>query len=101
MHAQTVELGRQRKALTDMCDVVACSLPDTGTLAGLQVLRIINEPTAAALAYGIDRSSKYLQAPAPMCAYQVLTRVALAYVVVESCTLWSSTWAPQHSLPQR
>ncbi|TFY75495.1 hypothetical protein EWM64_g8517 [Hericium alpestre] len=28
---------------------------DTGTVAGLNVLRIINEPTAAALAYGLDK----------------------------------------------
>jgi len=32
---------------------------DAGTIAGLNVLRIINEPTAAAIAYGLDkRSSK-------------------------------------------
>jgi molecular chaperone DnaK len=29
---------------------------DAGTIAGLEVLRIINEPTAAALAYGLDKS---------------------------------------------
>mgnify|MGYP003957770725 FL=1 len=28
---------------------------DAGKIAGLEVLRIINEPTAAALAYGLDR----------------------------------------------
>jgi molecular chaperone DnaK len=28
---------------------------DAGTIAGLEVLRIINEPTAAALAYGMDK----------------------------------------------
>src|SRR5512145_40398 len=28
---------------------------DAGTIAGLEVLRIINEPTAAALAYGLDK----------------------------------------------
>jgi len=31
---------------------------DAGTIAGLEVVRIINEPTAAALAYGIDKSEK-------------------------------------------
>ncbi len=31
---------------------------DAGTIAGLEVVRIINEPTAAALAYGIDRIEK-------------------------------------------
>jgi molecular chaperone DnaK len=31
---------------------------DAGTIAGLNVKRIINEPTAAALAYGIDKTEK-------------------------------------------
>jgi molecular chaperone DnaK len=31
---------------------------DAGKIAGLEVLRIINEPTAAALAYGLDKGSK-------------------------------------------
>uniref|UniRef100_A0A1Q3FSU4 Putative heat shock protein 70 b2 n=1 Tax=Culex tarsalis TaxID=7177 RepID=A0A1Q3FSU4_CULTA len=31
---------------------------DAGTIAGLNVLRIINEPTAAALAYGLDKDLK-------------------------------------------
>ncbi len=31
---------------------------DAGRIAGLEVLRIINEPTAAALAYGIDKGDK-------------------------------------------
>src|SRR5881409_3486227 len=30
---------------------------DAGRIAGLEVLRIINEPTAAALAYGLDKKS--------------------------------------------
>ena len=33
---------------------------DAGTIAGLKVLRIINEPTAAALAYGLDRKKNEL-----------------------------------------
>lgn len=28
---------------------------DSGAIAGLNVLRIINEPTAAAIAYGLDK----------------------------------------------
>lgn len=32
---------------------------DAGTIAGLEVLRIINEPTAAALAYGIDKGNDH------------------------------------------
>ena len=31
---------------------------DAGKIAGLEVLRIINEPTAAALAYGVDKDTK-------------------------------------------
>ena len=31
---------------------------DAGKIAGLEVLRIINEPTAAALAYGVDKEEK-------------------------------------------
>src|SRR6201747_145961 len=31
---------------------------EAGTIAGLNVLRIINEPTAAALAYGLDKGDK-------------------------------------------
>jgi len=31
---------------------------DAGRLAGLEVLRIINEPTAASLAYGLDRKNR-------------------------------------------
>jgi len=31
---------------------------DAGLIAGLEVLRIINEPTAAALAYGVDKTDK-------------------------------------------
>src|SRR5581483_4331985 len=31
---------------------------DAGRIAGLEVLRIINEPTAASLAYGLDKAGK-------------------------------------------
>ena len=37
---------------------LCCSLPQAGTIAGLNVLRIINEPTAAAIAYGLDNKTK-------------------------------------------
>ena len=35
------------------------STKDAGKIAGLNVLRIINEPTAAAIAYGLDRKELY------------------------------------------
>ncbi|MBI4016842.1 MAG: molecular chaperone DnaK [Candidatus Aenigmarchaeota archaeon] len=31
---------------------------DAGTIAGLEVVRIVNEPTAASLAYGLEKASK-------------------------------------------
>jgi heat shock protein 5 len=31
---------------------------DAGTIAGLNVVRILNEPTAAAIAYGLDKSEE-------------------------------------------
>jgi molecular chaperone DnaK len=34
------------------------STKDAGTIAGLEVLRIINEPTAASLAYGLDKEEE-------------------------------------------
>ncbi|GHA90789.1 molecular chaperone DnaK [Streptomyces tendae] len=38
-------------------DVRRKATQDAGRIAGLEVLRIVNEPTAAALAYGLDQSS--------------------------------------------
>ena len=37
-------------------DAQRTATKEAGTIAGLEVLRIINEPTAAALAYGLDKS---------------------------------------------
>ena len=34
------------------------STKDAGTIAGLNVLRVINEPTAAAMAYGLDKKEE-------------------------------------------
>ncbi|MBI2265597.1 MAG: molecular chaperone DnaK [Armatimonadetes bacterium] len=34
---------------------------DAGTIAGLEVVRIINEPTAAAIAYGLDKQQELLK----------------------------------------
>lgn len=32
---------------------------DAGTISGLNVVRIINEPTAAAIAYGLDKKEGF------------------------------------------
>ena len=39
-------------------DAQRTATQEAGTVAGLEVLRIINEPTAAALAYGLDKSDE-------------------------------------------
>ncbi|KAF2187373.1 heat shock protein 70b [Zopfia rhizophila CBS 207.26] len=39
-------------------DAQRAATRDAGTIAGLNVLRIINEPTAAALAYGLDKTDE-------------------------------------------
>lgn len=36
-------------------DAQRSSTKDAGTIAGLNVVRILNEPTAAAIAYGLDK----------------------------------------------
>jgi len=42
---------------------------DAGQIAGLNVLRVINEPTAAALAYGMDKSEDKLYVFHLSCLY--------------------------------
>ena len=39
-------------------DAQRTATKEAGQIAGLEVLRIINEPTAAALAYGLDKGSE-------------------------------------------
>lgn len=40
---------------------------DAGTISGLNVLRIINEPTAAAIAYGLDKKvTKWFESHFPV-----------------------------------
>merc|ERR1712093_356287 len=38
-------------------DAQRASTKDAGTISGMNVLRIINEPTAAAIAYGLDKQA--------------------------------------------
>ncbi|CAL1697969.1 unnamed protein product [Somion occarium] len=44
-------------SFADFNDAQRQATKDAGTIAGLQVLRIINEPTAAAIAYGLDKKA--------------------------------------------
>merc|ERR1711892_1335344 len=39
-------------------DAQRTSTKDAGSISGLNVLRIINEPTAAAIAYGLDKKAE-------------------------------------------
>jgi len=41
--------------LTDFNDAQRQATKDAGTIAGLHILRVMNEPTAAAIAYGLDK----------------------------------------------
>lgn len=56
---------------------------DAGKIAGLEVLRIINEPTAAALAYGMDKKPT---APSP---FMTLAAVRLIFPFWKSATAFS------------
>ncbi|KAG9763039.1 hsp70-like protein C, partial [Aureobasidium melanogenum] len=42
-------------------DAQRAATKDAGTIAGLNVLRVVNEPTAAALAYGLDKTGEERQ----------------------------------------
>ena len=44
-------------APTTFAHLVPPRFPDAGVIAGLNVMRIINEPTAAAIAYGLDKKA--------------------------------------------
>ena len=67
LHSPEVESGREAylghevKQAVITCpayftDAQRKATKDAGRIAGLEVLRIINEPTAAALAYGVDKT---------------------------------------------
>ncbi len=43
-------------------DAARAATKDAGKLAGLEVLRLVNEPTAAALAYGLDKGAEGIYA---------------------------------------
>ncbi|KAL1586461.1 Endoplasmic reticulum chaperone BiP [Cladosporium halotolerans] len=42
-------------------DAQRAATKDAGTIAGLNVMRVVNEPTAAALAYGLDKTDQERQ----------------------------------------
>ena len=59
MHMRTHARARVRAQVPAYCnDAQRQATKDAGTICGLEVLRIINEPTAAAIAYGLDRKNK-------------------------------------------
>src|SRR5258707_538981 len=59
-----MEVGRQKVTQAVITvpayfnDAQRQATKDAGRIAGLEVLRIINEPTAAALAYGLDKKKE-------------------------------------------
>ena len=69
MILQNIKVNAEEDLGTDVTDAVITvpayfndsqrqATKDAGTIAGLNVKRIINEPTAAALAYGLDKKNK-------------------------------------------
>jgi len=56
---------------------------DAGQIAGLNVLRVINEPTAAALAYGLDKTEDKMYVVVNLLTYELLKqRTRCNYVAV-------------------
>ncbi|RRT78162.1 hypothetical protein B296_00023622 [Ensete ventricosum] len=47
----------QFRLVRSLRDTVFLATKDSGVIAGLNVMRIINEPTAAAIAYGLDKKA--------------------------------------------
>lgn len=45
----------EKNLCVDFNDAQRQATKDAGTIAGLDVIRIISEPTAAAIAYGLDK----------------------------------------------
>ena len=73
---------------------------DAGTIAGLDVLRIINEPTAAALAYGLDKdegkadqksSSTTSAAARSMFLSSISVTVSLKFCLPAATRTWAAT----------
>jgi molecular chaperone DnaK len=58
---QTVD----KAVITVPADSQRQATQDAGKIAGLEVLRIINEPTAASLAYGLDKNANEQEARFP------------------------------------
>jgi len=78
---------------------------DAGKIAGLNVLRIINEPTAAALAYGLDKKTSETYWSSTLVAVRLMCRslkwvkasskskprrVTLTWAVMTSTSAWST-----------
>ena len=61
---------------------------DAGKIAGLEVLRIINEPTAAALAYGFEKK------------YQLLDRICTNQISMSPASGWVLGLRPQNTAPR-
>jgi molecular chaperone DnaK (HSP70) len=73
---------------------------DAGRIAGLQILRIVNEPTAAALAYGLDRTKPSSKTKADSAAGQPAKTVSLNTKLNPKACNDSSTPQTLNSNPQ-
>ena len=48
-------LENYKKKVSNLLSTSESYFQEAGVLAGLKVLRLVNEPTAAAIAYGLDK----------------------------------------------
>ena len=63
----TAREDKQMHSPFAQCAMLPAATKDAGTIAGIEIIRIINEPTAAALAYGLDKSSSDEKNVTPGC----------------------------------
>ena len=64
---------------------------DAGKIAGLEVKRIINEPTAAALAYGVDKEEAQKVMVYDLCLFWTLMTASLRCWPPPATTGWAAT----------
>jgi heat shock protein 5 len=57
-HIGRISLLTRSHSTSDFNDAQRQATKDAGTITGLQILRIINEPNAAAIAYSLDKKPK-------------------------------------------
>jgi molecular chaperone DnaK (HSP70) len=74
---------------------------DAGRIAGLDVLRLVNEPTAAALAYGLDKNPDGSSRDGIIAVYDFGMRASSKSSVPVGIRTWAGTTSTTSSPPSR